>query len=327
MELELYKYTPLTSPSRTIRALDILPSNDIPSQISIELQEVSLDTPQLDFRALSYVWGDATDTTSIDIEGKALHVTRNCDAALRSLRRADKGIRLWIDAICIDQSSIMERSRQVALMGEIYTKAEGIFAFLGQTTLEKPLSPLAWKLLQDLASFEADESQNESEKFNSFYRSVVSPRRVWWEKCCQDLKPIFQHPWWERLWIYQEIMLARQTTMIFGLGETLDWDVVKKATKTIYTFTAQLKLWLQKDYVTYDEDNIEMWRALIGCGFIHAHARACDKAKYLREQESAEKLGVLKGKMPNIEKDWRDELWQAGVWKQGCSSFLPAMLL
>jgi hypothetical protein len=37
----------------------------------------------------------------------------------------------WIDAICIDQSSITERNHQVSLMGDIYSKAMWVVAWLG----------------------------------------------------------------------------------------------------------------------------------------------------------------------------------------------------
>ena len=40
-------------------------------------------------------------------------------------------VSLWIDAVCIDQFSLDERSRQVSLMHEIYTKATTVIAWLG----------------------------------------------------------------------------------------------------------------------------------------------------------------------------------------------------
>jgi hypothetical protein len=108
------------------------------SEICIQLHEVSLDTPQLNFRALSYVRGDAQDTRPILIEGKILLVTKNCETALRCLRQAGKTTTIWIDAICIDQSNLSERSRQVTLMGEIYRNVEGVVAFLGHDDEESP---------------------------------------------------------------------------------------------------------------------------------------------------------------------------------------------
>ncbi|KAH7396120.1 heterokaryon incompatibility protein-domain-containing protein, partial [Pyrenochaeta sp. MPI-SDFR-AT-0127] len=39
---------------------------------------------------------------------------------------------LWVDAICINQTDNDERSKQVAIMGEIYNRAIKVFAWLGE---------------------------------------------------------------------------------------------------------------------------------------------------------------------------------------------------
>ncbi|KAF2830838.1 HET-domain-containing protein, partial [Ophiobolus disseminans] len=44
-----------------------------------------------------------------------------------------KTSRLWIDAICINQSDLLERNHQVAQMRDVYTKAESVIAWLGLT--------------------------------------------------------------------------------------------------------------------------------------------------------------------------------------------------
>ena len=33
---------------------------------------------------------------------------------------------LWVDAMCIDQANVAERNMQVALMGQIYAKADAV---------------------------------------------------------------------------------------------------------------------------------------------------------------------------------------------------------
>lgn len=96
------------------------------------------DTP---FDCLSYVWG-ARDPPSLitlieqDEAGEKkkkaaeLSITPNCAAALRGLRRRFKSRRIWVDAICIDQTSVSERSSQVSFMAEIYNKAECVLIWL-----------------------------------------------------------------------------------------------------------------------------------------------------------------------------------------------------
>jgi ABC-type antimicrobial peptide transport system ATPase subunit len=48
------------------------------------------------------------------------------------MRFSDKPRVLWIDAICINQSSLSERSDQVALMSTIYSRANRNLVYLGE---------------------------------------------------------------------------------------------------------------------------------------------------------------------------------------------------
>jgi hypothetical protein len=54
------------------------------------------------------------------------------EAAVRRMRFGDKPRVLWIDAICINQSSLSERSDQVALMSTIYSRASQNLVYLGE---------------------------------------------------------------------------------------------------------------------------------------------------------------------------------------------------
>ncbi|KAF2490849.1 HET-domain-containing protein, partial [Lophium mytilinum] len=125
-----YRHTPLTV-ERNIRILQLQPASQ-GSQLQGRLIEVSLDdTP---YRALSYVWGPQNPACYILCSGKRLQVTSNCEQALLRLRHRKKPQLWWIDAICIDQTpeGLEERSSQVSMMGEIYSKAHETVAWLGE---------------------------------------------------------------------------------------------------------------------------------------------------------------------------------------------------
>ena len=100
--------------------------------VKVELTEVSLTNPPSTYEALSYVWGSPTANNPISCHGKDLLVTVNCIAAMRRLRNKKKRRVLWIDAICIDQSSMDERNQQVELMGDVYSKARRVILWLGE---------------------------------------------------------------------------------------------------------------------------------------------------------------------------------------------------
>ncbi|CZR70286.1 uncharacterized protein PAC_20188 [Phialocephala subalpina] len=113
---------------RQIRLCDVAPRiSDEP--ISCKLRTVSLDE-NIEYDALSYVWGDANDRQVIWVNGLKLHVGRNLATAL-TFMRADKIRTMWVDAICINQDDIPERNSQVPLMREIYSKATTTVVWLG----------------------------------------------------------------------------------------------------------------------------------------------------------------------------------------------------
>jgi hypothetical protein len=74
------------------------------------------------YGALSYVWGDTTQSRTITCNGQAIQVTINLADALFRLRDEQATELVWIDALCIDQDNVLERNQQVKLMKDIYTK-------------------------------------------------------------------------------------------------------------------------------------------------------------------------------------------------------------
>lgn len=125
-----FKHAPLQSP-RSFRILSLLASKEFDSAVRCEIRECSLDD-HVEYEALSYAWGDPAPGHTILVGGKALGVTPNCLEAMRCLRprRGRRGRAIWIDAVCIDQES-SEKNHQVKLMGEIYSKATKVLAWMG----------------------------------------------------------------------------------------------------------------------------------------------------------------------------------------------------
>jgi hypothetical protein len=101
------------------------------SIIKSELKEINLNRAPA-FEALSYVWGCSDSPQDIECNGHLKSVTPNLCVALRRLRLVDKEQVVWIDAICINQENLDERSRQVLLMQEIYTRALRVIIWLGE---------------------------------------------------------------------------------------------------------------------------------------------------------------------------------------------------
>src|SRR5271156_3851211 len=127
-----YKYQPLRIDADEIRLLSLLPGSS-PEETIISIETVPFgqnNWPQ--YEALSYTWGSSDDRVPLSIgalRNESLDITQNLATALPYLRLRDRPRVLWIDAICIDQKSLTERSHQVKRMGDIFQKVERVIVW------------------------------------------------------------------------------------------------------------------------------------------------------------------------------------------------------
>jgi hypothetical protein len=97
-----------------------------PAKLLAPIREVPGRFAWGDYVALSYTWGDPKETREIFVNGKSVQVTVNLEAALRVLRGkapVKAGLKLWIDALCINQEDNDEKEVQVKRMADIYQRA------------------------------------------------------------------------------------------------------------------------------------------------------------------------------------------------------------
>src|SRR5436190_21361847 len=81
-----------------------------------------------------HIWGKPTQARRIRLNSKSVHVQPNLFVALKAIRRTDRAIVLWVDAICINQLDNVEKGHQVSRIGHIYAKAKAVAAWLGPAT-------------------------------------------------------------------------------------------------------------------------------------------------------------------------------------------------
>jgi hypothetical protein len=97
------------------------------------LKAISLDRNSK-FEALSYTWGNVNPPCQIICSGTSMPITKNCHDALTSLLHNSMISKIWVDAICINQSDNNEKSQQIPLMSEIYGRASTVYIWLGNST-------------------------------------------------------------------------------------------------------------------------------------------------------------------------------------------------
>ncbi|KAK4172324.1 heterokaryon incompatibility protein-domain-containing protein [Triangularia setosa] len=246
-----YQYTPLSSTIKSaIRVLTLLPGR-ADADIECQLIELDLENPWTDdeegFEALSYVWGDMTDTTPIQIDGATIEIGRSLRSALLHLRFLHKARILWVDAVCINQEDLDERNSQVMLMGDIYSKAARTLVWLGCPCCSLGLlntSRLSYhqgKWSEQLTAiepiFEAIEILGEeARKLVEKGREAVPKQGEMGEDGTKTydrirkLDPKWDHiflenPWWSRIWTLQEIVLAKEARLCMYTKE-VDWNLL-----------------------------------------------------------------------------------------------------
>ena len=117
----------------SIRLLKLFPaSNDLSDQgLGCALEDCRLSN-DLSYEALSYMWGQPIFPELLHTHKGILKITENLALALRSLRFKNRFRYLWVDAVCINQNDLTEKSQQVALMSIIYKSARRVICWLGQ---------------------------------------------------------------------------------------------------------------------------------------------------------------------------------------------------
>lgn len=229
---DVYKRFPLQKEHNEIRLLSFTPCT--PSDVVVEttLNTVSLAANPR-YHALSYVWGEPSRSHKIQTNGCELRTTKNLEVALKHLQThmgtSVEALPLWVDAICINQNDLIERSEQVAMMHKIYSKACNVLIWLG----------------------EGDEYSDELFDYlgdSSFLESLEEARRT------QGRSPtphevrasaifdynIDERPWWGRIWVLQELVLAHQDPVVLCGTRRSTWDTMFRCRKLLSSPSGQL---------------------------------------------------------------------------------------
>jgi len=172
-----------------------------------------------DYEALSYVWGSDEPTEEIKIRDakptgnnrrnvipvlreRSFYVRPNLYAALKNFRSRKVPVDMWIDALCMDQENDEEKEIQVAMMEEIYSKANRVLIWLG---IPEPGPSSATALAFDCISQMCD---------LSLFDALTTDAENW--PLLEALGKLMKNAWFSRRWVVQELALAKQVTVHCG---------------------------------------------------------------------------------------------------------------
>jgi hypothetical protein len=193
-------YTELNTDQDLIRLLHLSPASSEDEIIRCRFTVALLDNNP-EYEALSYAWGDIEDTLPIEVEGSVVQITSNLHSALKHLRFNELERTLWVDALCINQENFRERKHQVSRMSSIYGQAWKVVVWLGESWDGSDLAMDFVRILGGDKTLHLDPFHEPSVCVNGM--NLDSPQ------LCRSLIRFFGLPWWNRTWVVQEFVLAR----------------------------------------------------------------------------------------------------------------------
>lgn len=191
-----YRYDELIPSSKQIRLLTLYPAAGKENELHGSLETVSVPSEGYRYEALSYTWGDEPFKQQIHLDSGILAISQNLGAALRSLRLKCKARLLWVDAICINQSCDNEKNHQVRQMRDIFTNASNVLVWLGESDADMDQAMQCVQMSTTIRD--------------------LDPPMIGLRKICKS-------SWWTRVWVVQEILVAKIGSLVFCGEKSVYW--------------------------------------------------------------------------------------------------------
>lgn len=254
----LYEYGKIEG-DNGIRLIALLPGSFY-SKVRCEFIISDLEHPP-DYEALSYTWVDSDGDRSRDGTvfcepgGQRILVTRNCEDALKHLRLRHEPRFLWVDAISINQADIPERNRQVSMMPRIYHTASRVIVYLGGATTE-------------------------TNEFLDFLKNGPLNIERAFERFIPIAKSILSRRWFKRLWILQEVALARAANIMCG-DKIISWQKLAEYYEEVFSKTDHIHrfphLKIVFEYGLQGIKPMKILPELFTCSYLHSSSDPRDR--------------------------------------------------
>ncbi|EOO03226.1 putative heterokaryon incompatibility protein [Phaeoacremonium minimum UCRPA7] len=236
-----FTYPPLPA-TDGLRILTLQPtSSGFLSRLTGSLTAVAFSSKPK-YIALSYTWADPDeaheklplprDSTNLTAYTKSLvdntahpgvimlnnepfPIGHNLTLALHHVRSDTEPVHIWVDQICIDQASIPERNAQVALMAFIFTRAAAVVGWLGVEA--RPPSGVE---LPDYMALRWESGRGKQLAKLALPVPAKGRKAVPWKlqysNSSTGVSFKRDNPYWQRLWIVQEVCLPRTVVFLHG---------------------------------------------------------------------------------------------------------------
>jgi len=277
-------YRRLDASKQEFRLLELRPAASVEDRVECRMVTARLgDEPE--FIALSSLYGEPSETETIVVSGRPVTITRHLGQALRHVRtvffpnaqRRDQRnskprktpgwlrhlmkhigsilpdpeaeertpLRLWIDALCVNQRDDREKSRQLSDMRQIYSTAQIVVGWLG---MKAEHTDAGLGCLNDLEAGMPKRWGDPGDR--EAHPEDYAPTHAWMKKIDHLWAPgpgnvmcftmphwvgatdIILRPFFQRRWILEEISMAKYPTFLIG-DSILHWKQVLRLNRMI----------------------------------------------------------------------------------------------
>lgn len=152
---------------------------------------------------------------------------------MTTLRRPNRTLVLWVDAVCINQRDISERNSQVRNNLKTYTEVSSVIVWLGtdSPTNDRPCLDFFAQLARLIAAGNADQQPDASWRRRFEINRMVS-------EYLDDTNPMSMisflgRPWFRRRWTVQEVVLAKEVVVHCGTS-SIPWAMFELAMMNLF---------------------------------------------------------------------------------------------
>jgi hypothetical protein len=218
----------LQRPQEQLRLFKLLPGSfDQPLKGEIQMHLVE-NAKDLRYIALSYTWNtENPNQKSMKLGEKEVLIQDNLSRALKAMRKENKAILMWIDALCIDQSNLHELSAQVGIMSSIYANAKRVQVWLGSAKKQS----CEMRLFECLESGQVSESNERGHRDTTKSGSKINRQM---KNLSQYFTTLCHRSYWHRAWIKQELYFAQRIKLFCGCRR-LKWETFTEFCSAVKT--------------------------------------------------------------------------------------------
>ncbi|VUC32867.1 unnamed protein product [Clonostachys rosea] len=253
------------------RVIDLTPGTG-QERLKCTIRVINLNEPP-EYEALSYTWyRTPSDRPTIDTwssqeeedhrntrrwdlsipmfvdDDKFIGISPGLRDALRALRHPTETRVLWVDQLCIDQSSTKEREIQVRYMSHVYSRSQRVVLWVGEEELN---TGAAFRILQSLGTYLTKVPRPPTPNLQTLSHipdladvpDLSADSEGW-----RAIHDIFRRPVFQRGWVVQEVTRGSEVRIKCGRHE-ISWA---KMMSVVYPLSKFLPVFLDTTKETMD---------------------------------------------------------------------------